>query len=186
MENTEKLSLEQIRAFLQASEEVQFEATQRDEIYAWVTRTLCHQEYWKQKREAKGLLRQYLGTMTGLSRAQITRLIARYKKDGQVKERSYQRNRFERHYTAADIELLGAVDEAHETLSGPATQRILQREFYEYGDERYRRLATISVAHIYNLQSSQEAGVSEEENCLSEDQAGAGGHRRAAQTEPGR
>ena len=154
MENTEKLSLEQIRAFLQASEQVQFEATQREEIYGWVTRTLCHQEYWKQKREVKGLLRQYLGRMTGRSRAQVTRLIARYKKDGQVKERSYRRNRFGRHYTAADIELLGAVDEAHETLSGPATQKILYREFYEYGDELYRRLATISAAHIYNLRKS--------------------------------
>jgi hypothetical protein len=81
-------------------------------------------------------------------------LIARYQKDGQVKERSYQRNRFARFYTAADVELLGAVDEAHETLSGPATQKILYREYYEYGDERYQRLATISVPHIYNLRKS--------------------------------
>jgi hypothetical protein len=52
------------------------------------------------------------------------------------------------------VELLGAVDEAHETLSGPATQKILYREYYEYGDERYQRLATISVPHIYNLRKS--------------------------------
>jgi len=43
------------------------------------------------------------------------------------------------------------VDEAHDTLSGPATQKILQREFYDFGEARYQRLATISVAHIYNL-----------------------------------
>jgi transposase InsO family protein len=155
VENTEQLSLEQIRAFLEASQEVRFEATERQEVYGWVTRTLCHQEYWKQKREAKGLLRRYMATMTGLSRAQVTRLIARYQKDGQVQERSYQRNRFARRYIAADIELLGAVDEAHETLSGPATQKILYREFYEYKDARYRRLATISVPHIYNLRKSR-------------------------------
>jgi transposase InsO family protein len=154
VENTENLSLEQIRAFLQASQEVLFEATRREEVYGWLTRTLCHQEYWKQKRGVKGLLRQYLGRMTGLSRAQVTRLIARYQKDGQVQERSYRRNQFARRYTAADIELLGAVDEAHETLSGPATQKILYREFYEYGDARYQRLATISVPHIYNLRKS--------------------------------
>jgi transposase InsO family protein len=154
VENTEGLSLEQIRAFLQASREVRFEATKREEVYGWVTRTLCHQQYWKQKREAKGLLRRYIATMTGLSRAQVTRLIARYQKDGQVKERSYRRNRFQRRYTAADVELLGAVDEAHETLSGPATQKILYREYYEYGDVRYQRLATISAPHIYNLRKS--------------------------------
>jgi transposase InsO family protein len=154
VENTEEMSLEQIRAFLQASQEVRFEATEREEIYGWMTRTLCHQQYWKQKREAKGLLRQYMVRMTGLSRAQVTRLIARYKKDGQVRERSYRRNRFPRRYTGADIELLGAVDEAHETLSGPATQKILYREFYQYGDERYQRLAAISAPHIYNVRKS--------------------------------
>jgi transposase InsO family protein len=93
--------------------------------------------------------------MTGLSRAQVTRLIARYKDQGQVQERSYRRNRFAKHYTAADIELLGTVDEAHGTLSGPATQKILYRGLYEYGDESYRRLAAISVPHIYNLRKSQ-------------------------------
>ena len=155
MENTEKLSLEQIRAFLQASEEVRFQATRRQEIYEWVTRTICYQEYWKQKRMTKGLLRQYMAAITGLGRAQVTRLIARYKEDGQVQERGYRRNRFEKHYTAADIELLGTVDEAHGTLSGPATQKILYRGFYDYGDESYRRLAAISVPHIYNLRKSQ-------------------------------
>jgi hypothetical protein len=48
MKNIERLSLEQIRAFLQAREEVQIEATERVEIYGWMTRMLCHQEYWKQ------------------------------------------------------------------------------------------------------------------------------------------
>ena len=155
MENTEKLSLEQIRVFLQASQEVGFEATQRWEMYEWMARTLCYQEYWKQKRTTKGLLRQYMVTMTGLSRAQVTRLIGQYQKDGEVQERDYRRNQFVRHYTGADIELLGTVDEAHETLSGPATQKILYREFHEYGDEQYQRLAAISVPHIYNLRKSR-------------------------------
>jgi transposase InsO family protein len=43
------------------------------------------------------------------------------------------------------------VDEAHETLSGPATKRILEREFTQYKHAEYERLATISGAHIYNL-----------------------------------
>ena len=71
MQNGERLSLEQMRAFLQASEDVRFEATKRDEVYQWVAQTLCRQEYGKQGRGAKGLLRQYLVKMTGLSRAQV-------------------------------------------------------------------------------------------------------------------
>ena len=35
------------------------------------------------------------------------------------------------------------MDEAHETLSGPATQKILQREFYDFGDQRCERLARL-------------------------------------------
>ena len=155
MKNGERLSLEQIRVFLEASEEFRFAASKRKEIYDWVTGTLVEHEYKGQRREAKGVLRQYLGKMTGLSRAQVTRLIGRYHESGMVTERSYRRNRFARRYTPADIAQLAAVDEAHETLSGPATQKILYREFYEYGDERYRRLSSISVPHIYNLRKSR-------------------------------
>jgi transposase InsO family protein len=155
MKNGERLSLEQIRTFLAASEEFRFEANNREEIYGWVTRTMVEQEYGGQKREAKGLLRRYVEKMTGLSRAQVTRLIGQYLESGTVKERNYHRNRFAMQYQAADVALLSAVDEAHETLSGPATQKILYREFYEYGDERYQRLATISAPHIYNLRKSR-------------------------------
>jgi hypothetical protein len=155
MRNGERLSLEQIWAFLEASQEVQFGGTSRVEVYAWVTEVLCQQEYWKQGRATKGLLRRYVGKMTGRSRAQVTRLIGRYKASGVVREQSYQRNHFASRYTAGDIELLAEVDEAHETLSGPATQKVLYREFYEYGDERFLRLAAISAAHVYNLRQSR-------------------------------
>jgi hypothetical protein len=62
-----------------------------------------------------------------------------------VKERGYRRYRFVRRYTPADLGLLAGVDELHETLSGPATQKILYREFHDYGDQRYQRLSSISV-----------------------------------------
>src|SRR5207247_5486219 len=99
MKNGERLSLEQVRAFLKASEEFRFEASKRKEVYDWVTRTLVEHEYHGQTREAKGVLRQYVGKMTGLSRAQVTRLIGRYQQSGMVKERGYRRNRFARRYT---------------------------------------------------------------------------------------
>jgi transposase InsO family protein len=72
-----------------------------------------------------------------------------------VKQRSYRRNRFATQYQIGDVELLAAVDEAHETLSGPATQKILYRGLYDYGDQRYQRLAKISAPHIYNLRKSR-------------------------------
>jgi transposase InsO family protein len=124
-------------------------------LYEWVNRALRQQDYGGLKRGGKGLVRRYIAKMTGLSRAQTARLIGSYQQGGEVKPRAYRRHRFAKRYTRADIEVLAAVDEAHETLSGPATQKILYREFFDYGDSRYRRLATISAPHIYNLRKSR-------------------------------
>jgi transposase InsO family protein len=154
MEDGEKLSLEQIRAFLEGSSEVQFKATNRREVYEWVNQTLRQQDYGQLKRAGKGLIRRYLAKMTGWSRAQVTRLIRCYQQGGEVRPRAYRRYRFPQRYTRADIELLAQLDEAHETLSGPATQKILQREWHEFHDRRYERLAQLSVAQLYRLRKS--------------------------------
>jgi transposase InsO family protein len=150
----EKLSLQEIEQFLLAATEVRFEASQREEVYAWVERLLCQQEYARQGRRARGLLRRYVGKMTGLSRAQVTRLVGGYLATGQVRMKTSHRHRFPTRYTRADIELLAQVDEAHETLSGPATRRILEREFRQYGKPEIERLAAISNGHLYNLRRS--------------------------------
>lgn len=149
------MSLEQIRAFLEASDEVVFEAQDREQVYAWVERTLREQHWSELKRASRGLVRRYLAKMTGLSRAQITRLIGRYVAGEPVQPKPYQRRRFPTRYTRTDIELLAIVDEAHETLSGPATRKILHREFHDFGDRRYERLAQVSVAQLYRLRQSR-------------------------------
>jgi transposase InsO family protein len=151
----EKLSLEAIGRFVEASEELRFEGENRQQVYGWVERLLVQQEYAQHGKAARGLVRRYIEKMTGMSRAQVTRLIARYTATGQVRPTIYRRRRFPGLYTRADIELLASVDEAHETLSGPATRRILEREVELYGKQEYARLAGISVAHLYNLRKSQ-------------------------------
>jgi transposase InsO family protein len=156
MQGGEKLSLEQIRALMDASHEVQFEGSTREEVYGWMERILSEHGYNGQNREAKGLLRQYVAKMTGLSRAQTTRLIGQYRISGEVKQATYQRHRFAGKYTRADIELLARVDEAHESLSGPATRKIVEREWECYQHREYERLAGISVAHIYRLRKRSE------------------------------
>jgi transposase InsO family protein len=123
-------------------------------LYEWVNRTLRQQDYGRLKRSGKGLVRRYIAKLTGLSRAQAARLIRCYQGGGEVKPRAYQRHRFSKRYTRADIEVLATVDEAHETLSGPATQKILQRAWHEYHDAQCERLARLSVAQLYRLRKS--------------------------------
>jgi len=141
--------------FVEASEAIRFESKNRDQVYSWLGSVLVEQQYAEHGKAARGLVRRYIEKMTGMSRAQVTRLIARYTATGRVQPTVYRRRRFPQRYTRADIELLTSVDEAHETLSGPATGRIMEREVQLYGKREYARLATISVAHLYNLRNSQ-------------------------------
>lgn len=151
MTNSEHQSLEQIEAFLKGNEEVGFKAPDQREVYSWTQATLCAQGYMSLPRSGKGVVKQYISKVTGLSRAQTTRLIAQYVANGIVQVRRGRGKRYTAYYTAADVAVLAEVDEAHETLSGPATRKLLYRGYYEFVDARYERLANISSAHIYNL-----------------------------------
>lgn len=149
------MSLEQIRAFVEGSSEIEFKGRNREEVYGWVNEVLRKQHYAELRRSGKGLVRAYIKRMTGLSRAQTARLIGQYSRGEEVKPKAYRRHQFARRYTRSDIELLAAVDEAHGTLSGPATQKLLQRARHDFGEVRYEGLARISVAQLYRLRQSR-------------------------------
>jgi len=154
MGNTKLLSPAEIRRFLQASEGIDFTGAGRRGVYQWIEETLQRYGYSQQSKEARGVLREFIVKMTGLSVPQMTRLIGRYLHTGQVREQEYRRHRFPRHYRPDDILLLAGVDEAHGRLSGPATKRILQREWEVFGRAEFARLAEISVSHLYNLRQT--------------------------------
>ncbi len=155
MDDSEATSLEQIRAFLAGSGEVRFTGQRREEVYAWTERTLVLHQYLSLSKPGKGLVRRYVARMTGLKRAQVTRLISDYAGTGHVKAAPYQRHKFASHYTKADVDLLAYVDRSHGNLSGPATKRIMEREHGEYGQAAYERLAGISVAQLYRFRNSE-------------------------------
>ena len=154
MQNSEKLTPEQISEFLKASYGIEFSGQNRAERYAWTQRVLIAQEYAGQSKKQRGQIRGYIGKISGLSMPQVARLIRMYRASGKVEAKVYRRRQFARKYTAADVALLAAVDRAHERLSGPATRRILKREFEQYGKREYERLAGISTGHLYNLRNS--------------------------------
>src|ERR1700756_5567854 len=110
MHEEEKRSLEQIQAFLDASQASRLEGESRKQIYRWIEPVLGRQEYHQPSRQVRGWLRRYLAKMTGLSRAQITGLIAGYRKSGSLQPVPYRRHRFPQRYTRADLELLAQVD----------------------------------------------------------------------------
>ena len=154
MQNAESLSQDQIQEFLRSSEPIEFTSGGREERYLWVERVLAAQKYGELKKRERGWVRAFVRKVTGLSEAQSTRVIRAFLDHGAVRAQPYQRHKFAAKYTVGDIALLAEVDRAHGRLSGPATRRILQRAYEQFGEKQYERLAQISVAHLYNLRAS--------------------------------
>jgi hypothetical protein len=145
-------TLAQIRAFVEGNEPVSFTLADRTAAYAWMADTLKRFQYRHGLRADKGLLRRYLAKVTGLSRAQVERVIRQFLSSGSIKDRRRAPTKpFATRYTAEDIHLLAEVDALHDTLSGPATRKLCERMVLVFGDARYQRLAGISNGHLYNL-----------------------------------
>ena len=144
-------TLDQLRAFLKGTAAVGF-SVGADERYDFITRILRRFSYARMRRAEKGVVLRFLGRVSGYSRAQLTRLVERGREPGPLaKQYPAQRIGFTRTYTDADVLLLAHTDTLHGTLSGPATKKLMERAFELFGERRYERLATISVAHLYNL-----------------------------------
>jgi transposase InsO family protein len=157
--NDEQLqTLEQVKSFIEGSQEVEFRGLNAREKYYWIEEVLKRFRYPKLKKEGKGLIKSYLLKVTGYSRAQLTRLIRLYQQSGKIQLAKYQRHRFPQKYSAEGVALLAKTDELHGWLSGPATRKILERENEVYGHYEYASIAAISVAQIYNLRRSRRYG----------------------------
>jgi len=147
-------TLEQARRFLEGSEVVEFRGRTTQEKYSWVEEVLIRFEYHLLKRDERGVIRRYVEKVTGYSRSQVSRLIAQYKRTGRLRKTEYRRHRFPRRYSPSEIKLLAITDELHGWLSGPATKKIMEREYGVYGHIEFENISRISIAHLYNLRRS--------------------------------
>ena len=153
--NDEDLNtIEQVKQFLEGSEALTFEGVSIEERYRWIDAVLMRFKYHRLNRADKGVIRSYLEKVSGYSRAQVCRLLRQYNQRGQLRRSHYRRHRFPKRYTLADIALLARTDELHDDLSGPATKKIMEREWAVYGHLDFRNISQISVAHLYNLRRS--------------------------------
>ena len=153
--DTQRLqTLDQVREFLAGSRPLDLQPQTRAEAYAFVAEALQRFDYSRRGKADKGLIRRFLNKVTGLSRAQVTRLLHQHRTTGAIADRRRPRHPFPRRYTKADIGLLAEVDALHGTLSGPATRKLCVRAWHLFGDRSFERLAAISNGHLYNLRHS--------------------------------
>ena len=155
---TERLrTVEQVRAFVEGSEAVDYKPKNPGARYALVGKTAVKFDYHRLGRADRDCGRAYVGKMCGFSPAQIGRLLRQQAETGVVEDRRVRNSGrpFETVYTPADIRLLAVADEAFGGMSGLATCEILRHEFEVHGDARFERLAGISRLHVYNLCASR-------------------------------
>ena len=150
-------TMEQLRAFVEGAEAVDYEPKDRAAAYELVRRALVRFDYHRLGRADRGCVRAYIGKVCGFSAAQTTRLIRQQAQTGVVVDRRARNSGrpFGRVYTPADIRLLAEVDEAYDGMSGLATCAVLRHQFEVHGDPRFERLAGLSRSHLYNLRASR-------------------------------
>src|SRR3990167_362472 len=156
MNDDNVVSIAQLREFLKLSQGAKFTSENRKEAYEWVGRTLTKFRYSRLRKKEKGIVKKYLITMTGYSETQIDRLINRKKEWGRVVPKKRTQPTFERVYTSEDIALLSEADNAEGRRTGGALRKTLADMFHLYKDERFERIANISIAHIYNLRGTRQ------------------------------
>ncbi len=148
-------TIEALEAFLQGNQPVAFSILgNKTERYNFIRKTLVKIDYMTLLKRDKGIVIRYLLKMTGYSRQQLTRLIKKYTKTGQINWTPCRHNGFAKKYTRHDIRLLAKTDERHDTPCGHAVKKLCERAHYVFNDQAYENLSEISVSHLYNLRDS--------------------------------
>lgn len=155
MNDDSMVSIAQIREFLRFDSGARFSKTDRDEAYEWIGRTLGKFRYFTETKRDKGVIKKYLGRCSGYSDAHLDRLIQRKRETGWVVKRERTQPTFPRIYTPEDIALIAQVDNAESRRTGGAVKKTFADMYRLYGDARFRRLAHISVSHVYNLRGTR-------------------------------
>lgn len=163
MDETRLRTIEQLQAFLVATPQVAFTAHvagagDDNQRYEHISRVLARFDYAHRKKGERGVVLAYLRHTSGYGRAQMTRLVARWRANRAAQRPLVKLYRppvapFARKYSALDVALLVEMDRANEDVCGPAIAHLLRRAHGVYGDSRYERLAQLSVSHLYNLRN---------------------------------
>ncbi len=155
MLNPTALTLAEIKEFMKSPNAIKFKSKSKAERNEWIENIFLIHKYFQLSRSDKGIIRQYIQIITGLSSAQLTRLVYDYKTRGTLKLKEYKRHKFPKLYGLEEIALLADIDNAHNCLSGPATKQIIKEDYEISGKTEYIKLKDLSVSHMYRLRGTR-------------------------------
>lgn len=154
MDTTHIPTLKQMKEYVSGSSVVRLCCQDKLEGYAYITNVLVSHKYRVLSKPDKGIVRAFLGAVTGYKKAQITRLIAQYVESGRIVLAARSQPTFSGIYTRVDIVELARIDDLHDGLSGPAICQILKREYELFGNMACQRLCHLSVAQSYRFRQT--------------------------------
>jgi hypothetical protein len=123
-------TLDDIRAFLKGTPDIDFSIEGKDERYRWIRQTLVRFQYLSLNQRERGVVLGYLERVSGYSAG------------------------FQCYYTRHPALLLAELDELHGTPCGAAAKKLCEQMYHIHGDARFEQLSHISVSHRYNLRHS--------------------------------
>jgi len=160
------LSIAQLQNFLSGVGAVSFSINRRGNgnkqaMYDWVGNLISQVRYFSSPKKERGIVIKYVQSITGLSKGHIKKLVRKKKQRGKLLLSAERKNTFPTRYNSSDIARLIETDNAHGRLSGPATRRILQREYWEFGRKEFEMISHLSVSPLYNLRKSKRQYLSQ-------------------------
>ena len=157
MDDSHIVKIQDLKEFLKLNSSFDFSADSKIDKYKWIEEVLRKFNYPKlKKKKERIVVRKYIQKVTKISRAQLSRLIKRYKEKRKLSPNygTLKKNGFSVKYFPKDIALLIETDTAHRCINGQATKKILKREHEVFNKPEYANIKNISVGHIYNIRNT--------------------------------
>jgi hypothetical protein len=151
MDDSHIMSVAQLTELVKFGKSVRFNSSNKQETYEWIGRTLGRFRYFSESKNNRGIIKNYITTMTGYSEGQVDKLIKRKKEHGKVFLMERTQHTFPKKYGASDIALLAETTAVANFPNGRAVKQMMNEMYGVYEDNRFETLRQISVSHFYNL-----------------------------------
>ena len=152
MNDSQIKTIAELKKFLQSTSKIFFQRRSQGESYYWMKKVLKRFKYFRLKKLEKGIVQDYIKHMTRYSQSQITRLIAAFFETEDIQPLKGQRNKFPTIYSPEELHLLASTDELHGFPNAGSLKYTLGA--LAKGDEKFKNISGICVAHVYNLRRS--------------------------------
>ena len=149
------VSVAQLKDFVKLTNCAKFKSnSSKVETYDWIEKCLGRFRYFSLKKKEKSIVKNYIAKMTGYSEGAIDKLIARKKKFGKIFVKGRTQNIFTTFYEPVDIALLAEASNVTLNQNGRALKEMFVSMYKDFNDNRFEKLAKISVSHLYNLKKT--------------------------------